>query len=231
MKPLDQLTIGESAVAHPAHADSGAPAGTGLHGHNLAADAADAHLAAAHPAGHGISEPAEQPAIGDSHACADLCAGLLLDTVPLVMRTLHEVIHEISDPELTVGQFRTLMFVHKHEGANLSAAAEHLGLRLASTSKLVDHLVRRRLLGRAHDPADRRRMVLRLTARGDALLQEANELARRRLAGVLNKLEGGELATLRAGLGMLQASFLPAGEWPRGAMATNGLLMNRARQI
>jgi DNA-binding MarR family transcriptional regulator len=160
----------------------------------------------------------------------DLCAGLLLDTVPLVMRTLHEVIHEISDPELTVGQFRTLMFVHRHEGANLSAAAEHLGLRLASTSKLVDHLVRRRLLGRAHDPADRRRMLLRLTARGDALLQEANMLARRRLAGVLNKLEGGDLAILREGLGLLQASFLPAGEWPRGAVATNSLL-NRARQL
>jgi DNA-binding MarR family transcriptional regulator len=147
------------------------------------------------------------------------------------MRSLHDVIHEISDPELTVGQFRTLMFVHKHEGANLSAAAEHLGLRLASTSKLVDHLVRRRLLGRAHDPADRRRMVLRLTARGESLLQEAHGLARRRLSGVLNKWGGGELITLRAGLDLLQASFLPAAEWPGGTVATNALLMNQARQI
>jgi DNA-binding MarR family transcriptional regulator len=227
VKPLDQLTIAESALQHPVHVDSALPESAalggahGLHGGESARNGNVTGPGAPHATPIDLNE--ELPA-------GDLCAGLLLDTVPLVMRTLHEVIHEISDPELTVGQFRTLMFVHRHEGANLSAAAEHLGLRLASTSKLVDHLVRRRLLGRAHDPADRRRMVLRLTARGDALLQEANMLARRRLAGVLNKLEGGDLAILREGLGLLQASFLPAGEWPRGAVATNSLL-NRARQL
>ncbi len=178
------------------------------------------------PRGMGID--AISPAAG---GLAETCAGLLLDTVPLLMRSLHEVIHKTSDPELSVPQFRSLMFVRRHEGPSLSMLAEHLGLRLASTSKLVEHLVQRRLLGRAHDAADRRRVVLRLTPRGEAILQEAHLLARQRLSGVLGNLEGEELVTLRAGLGMLQASFLPPGEWPRGAAATNELLINQVRHV
>ncbi|HVX86338.1 MAG TPA: MarR family transcriptional regulator [Phycisphaerae bacterium] len=146
------------------------------------------------------------------------------------MRTLHAVIHEISQPEITVAQFRALMFIHRRDGANLSAAAEFLGLRLASTSKLVDHLVNRRLLTRASDPQDRRRMVLRLTARGEALLQEADDVARRRLAGMLNTLGGEQLQVLREGLGLLHHSFVPSGERTTAATATTTLLTTHTRQ-
>ena len=100
-----------------------------------------------------VEPAANGHAVNALHPPAEQCAGILLEAVPLIMRTLHAVIHEFSQPELTVPQFRTLMFVHKHRGANLSAAAEFLGLRLASTSKMVDHLVKRRLLARANDPA------------------------------------------------------------------------------
>ncbi|HVT98783.1 MAG TPA: MarR family transcriptional regulator [Acidobacteriaceae bacterium] len=172
------------------------------------------------------------PVPGGAPLCppAEQCAGILLEAVPQIMRTLHAVIHEISQPEITVAQFRALMFVHRREGVNLSAAAEFLGLRLASTSKLVDHLVNRRLLTRAPDPTDRRRMILRLTARGEALLQEADDVARRRLAGMLNMLGGEQLQVLREGLGLLHHSFVPCGERNLMGTATSTFLASDTRQ-
>jgi len=137
---------------------------------------------------------------------ADGCAGLLLETVPLIMRAVRHIHHERAS-DLTVPQFRTLLFVQRHEGGSLSEAAEFLGLTLPSTSKLVDHLVKRRFIDRENDLIDRRRMVLRLTSRGNALLKDAHASVQARLADILNGLSPAELATLHDTLGLLQRSF------------------------
>lgn len=49
-------------------------------------------------------------------------------------------------------------------------AAERLGLRHNSTVELVDRLVKEQLLLRSADPADGRRVVLRMTPRGERML-------------------------------------------------------------
>jgi len=40
-------------------------------------------------------------------------------------------------------QFRTLLFLDSHKGPSISEVAEHVGLKLASTSVMVDALVKR----------------------------------------------------------------------------------------
>jgi DNA-binding MarR family transcriptional regulator len=50
-------------------------------------------------------------------------------------------------------------------------------------------------------------MVLRLTARGNALLKDTHTAVRAQLAEVLKGLSGAELATLHDTLGLLQRSF------------------------
>jgi DNA-binding MarR family transcriptional regulator len=142
---------------------------------------------------------------------ADGCAGLLLEALPHLMSSLREMLEETDNLELTVPQFRTLLFVHRHKKANLSDAASHLGLTLPSTSKMVDHLVRREILGRESDETDRRKIVIRLTERGDAMLRGAHRLVRRRLTGLLEEMGKQEIATLHRTLGLLQASLPP---WP-----------------
>ena len=143
---------------------------------------------------------------------ADGCAALLMETVPRVMRALRLAMATLEPPTLTVPQFRTLHFVHTHAGPSLSATAEFLGLTLPSSSKLVDQLVRRGLLARDDDAADRRRMTLRLTNKGDALLQGAMASLRRHLAGTLSRFGAEELTALHRALGLLQESFpAPAG--------------------
>ena len=153
---------------------------------------------------------------------ADGCAGLLLEIVPLIMRAVRSI-HIEQAIDLTVGQFRTLLFVQRHKGASLSEASEFLGLTLPSASKLVDQLVKRGFLDRENDPEDRRRMVLRLTARGNALLKDAHTAVRAQLAEVLKGLSGAELDTLHDTLVLLQRSFpeIPAGFAPTDTHASS----------
>jgi len=113
----------------------------------------------------------------------------------------------IEAPALTIPQFRALHFIQDHPGASLSATADFLGLTLPSTSKLVDQLVRRGMLARVDAPDDRRRMTLRNTLKGDALLKNAQALVRQHLAGMLNRLGTVELAALHSTLGLLQERF------------------------
>jgi DNA-binding MarR family transcriptional regulator len=147
------------------------------------------------------------------------CAGLLLETVPLVMGAVRVLVQRMEIKELTVPQFRALTFVGRHKGASLSDAAEFLGMTLPSASKMVDQLVKKRWLNRGNDAEDRRRIVLRLTREGDVMLKEAHLMLRERLGSVLSKLEVEEMATLHRALVLLQQSF------PNG---TNGTVDHRA---
>jgi DNA-binding MarR family transcriptional regulator len=55
-----------------------------------------------------------------------------------------------------------------HSGAPLSAIIAHLGVSKQAAGQLVDALVLRGYLERSVDPADRRRLVITLTDRGQA---------------------------------------------------------------
>ena len=157
-----------------------------------------------------IKSPAGRaPCNAPGAACAtpESCAALLLDTTPRVMRAVRMAIADLDAPALTIPQFRALQFIAMHAGASLSVTADFLGLTLPSTSKLIDQLVRRGMLARDDDRVDRRRMTLRITARGDALLKNAQASVRAHLTGLLNKLGRSELAALHNTLILLQEHF------------------------
>jgi DNA-binding MarR family transcriptional regulator len=139
------------------------------------------------------------------------------------MRIVRAAVATMEPPGLTIPQFRTLLFLQGHSDASLSATAEFLGLTLPSTSKLVDQLVRRSLVERGDAKDDRRRMQLRLTEPGDALLKSAQGLVRDRLAGMLDRFRPAEVTALQKALEMLQGGLaLLAGETPVNGNARSG---------
>src|SRR5690348_14739469 len=85
------------------------------------------------PAGDQVRELAEQ----------------LMMTAPLVLGTIRAVMRAQIGADLSVPQFRTLSYVGRHPDASHSAVAEHLGLSVAASARLVDALVVRGLLARA----------------------------------------------------------------------------------
>ena len=132
------------------------------------------------------------------------CASRLLSLAPQLMQTLRVEMRAGRPTDLTVPQFRALVFFRMHPGDTLSHAAEHLGLGLPSASKVVECLVVRGLLARETSQEDRRRVVISLTDAGAQILDTAREAAMavfsRRLAG----LSEVELDVLFSVLGMLQ---------------------------
>jgi len=68
----------------------------------------------------------------------DECARQVLETVPLVMRTVRAEMRRRRTADLSVPQFRTLNFLNRQAGASLSQVAEHIGLTLPSMSLLVE---------------------------------------------------------------------------------------------
>jgi len=60
--------------------------------------------------------------------------------------------------------------------ATIAYAAGRLGLRHHSTVELVNRSVAERLLLRTHDPQDRRRVILRTTAKGRRILQQLSQV-------------------------------------------------------
>ena len=156
--------------------------------------------------------PQARAAEGNGYSpAATNCATLLLEIMPRVLKAVRVAVKNRPASDLTVPQFRTLIFVHQHAGASLSEAAEFLGLSLPSASKLVDGLVKRSILVRQSATEDRRRMTLRLTRKGDALLSGAQDTVRRHLAGLLSQLNEPTLGSLAEALAVLQDSFPPLG--------------------
>jgi DNA-binding MarR family transcriptional regulator len=138
------------------------------------------------------------------------CAARLVDVAPLVMRRLRARMRR-EMPDLTMPQFRSLVYIEVHHGCALRALADHLGITPATSSALVDRLVRRGWVSRATDAANRRQVRLALTARGAARLQAARAAARREIAYAIADAPVPLLLAARSGLDGLRDLFLRTG--------------------
>jgi MarR family transcriptional regulator for hemolysin len=94
----------------------------------------------------------------------------ILEVIPSAMRLIRMEMRRRRGADLTVPQFRSLIFLQRNPGSALRQLADHLGLTPPTVSKMIDGLVARSLIERPDSPADRRRVELRLTARGNALV-------------------------------------------------------------
>ena len=101
---------------------------------------------------------------------SDEAARELLEVVPVIIKDIRSEMRSRRSADLTVPQFRTLAFVDRNAGTSLSAVANHMGLSLPSTSKLVDGLIGRGMLTREDNPSDRRRVKLGVTNHGLTIL-------------------------------------------------------------
>jgi len=133
-----------------------------------------------------------------------------METVPLVMRFIRAEMRRQRTRSLSVPQFRALVFLSRHPGASLSSVADHLGVTRPTASALVDRLVRRGLVTRTEHPQERRRIVLALTLTGARHLQQAREVARTRIAGMLAGLSIAELRKIAEGIALLESVFKEA---------------------
>lgn len=137
-------------------------------------------------------------------------ADAVLKIVPRIMRAIRNDMRRFRDPRLSVPQFRTLGFVHRHAGTSLSPVADHIGLTLPAMSRLVNGLVRRRFLVRRRLKTDRRQITLGLTPTGRAAWTSARAFTQAALAHRLSILKPAEQVAVARALDILGRLF--AGE-------------------
>jgi DNA-binding MarR family transcriptional regulator len=140
------------------------------------------------------------------------CARQVLEAVPMVMRVIRTEMRSHRGSDLSVPQFRVLVYLNRQEGASLSDIAEHMGLTLPSMSKMIDHLVARQLVTRRMDPGDRRRVTLASTALGRTAMQSAYKATESRLAARLAALPESERRTILKAMQVLESLFVSGRE-------------------
>jgi DNA-binding MarR family transcriptional regulator len=135
-------------------------------------------------------------------------AAVIMDVVPLIHARIRSEMRSYRMPGLSIPQFRALIYLFRHENASLSELAEHLNLKLPSTSKLIDALVERKLVMRNDSPDDRRRVSLKLSGAGLKELTKTRNSAGARIADILSALTLEQRYALTSALTMIRPLFL-----------------------
>ncbi|MCZ2496222.1 winged helix DNA-binding protein [Xylophilus sp. Kf1] len=78
----------------------------------------------------------------------------------------------IPDSQLTAAQFVVLCAVHEHGPSSLNDVVRATAIDQGTARGVVDRLKARGLLEVSHDPADRRKVVIRATGTGEALVRQ-----------------------------------------------------------
>ncbi|MGP8204697.1 MAG: MarR family winged helix-turn-helix transcriptional regulator [Acidimicrobiales bacterium] len=109
-------------------------------------------------------------------------------------RLARQVEVALATLDLSPAQYRMLVQIARGTDAS-SSLAQKLAVSAPSVTAVVDGLVQRGAVERAHSVEDRRRIALALTGLGRALLAAAEEALQARLEAIAGELENGDLAT------------------------------------
>lgn len=94
---------------------------------------------------------------------------------------------------------QALSYLAVHGESGQSVLARDLGLTSSASTALVDRLERQGVAERVRHPSDRRRLIVRLTERGQSVVDESYAW----LAATLEQVDPGELGQVSAWLAFL----------------------------
>ncbi len=136
----------------------------------------------------------------------------ILEVVPLVTREIRSEMRSQTSADLTVPQFRALNFTDRNPGSSLLEVANHMGLTPPSTSRLVDGLIARGMVTREEHPADRRRVRLTVTNRGQRILEASRRGTLHYLAEKLSGVSDDDRENIAKAMKTLQPIFTKAAQ-------------------
>ncbi len=105
--------------------------------------------------------------------------------------------------DMSLSHLKAIVLLEYHSALTISELAKSLGLGKPAASLLVQQLVERELVERTEDAKDRRRAIVRPTARGVGLIAGRREQIRAALQRWLERLDRDDLASLHRGLAAL----------------------------
>ncbi len=126
-------------------------------------------------------------------------APLLLYLVKRVELAVRARLDEIVRPAgLTAAQYTALTVLERHDDMSSAQLARHSFVTAQSMADMITTLQGRRLIERHRDRADRRRLVVSLTAEGRVLLDRFRDEVAALEGDMIAGLSGQEITGLRA---------------------------------
>ncbi len=92
------------------------------------------------------------------------------------------------DETVTITQFRTLVVLENHEGINLNSLADELDVNSSTAMRMIDRLLAAGLVTRQDNPANRREVLLGLTAAGTDLVNSVTRRRRTEIATIVSAM-------------------------------------------
>lgn len=121
----------------------------------------------------------------------------ILESLPYSIRTIRKISASSLDSDLTFQQFRILTLVH--EGMGQTQMSQNLQVSMAAISKIVDFLVKKKLVEREQGE-DRRCFKLKLTKEGEKKRKVVHDQVASELDRNFKKLTKKEQTDLKNGL-------------------------------
>lgn len=140
----------------------------------------------------------------------------LIEAIMAANRTIMRAMSSTSasewlDLEMTMPQWKALFIVTTEGPLFIGRIAELLGVGLPTASHLVDKLVHAGLVLRAEDPDDRRRMLVRLSQRGEELMGRLYQGRLDQFRAWCARLAPDDLAALAQGVQAMAAVVAQSG--------------------
>ncbi len=101
---------------------------------------------------------------------------------------------------LTMTQVRVLSSLQMQDGLAAGELAERLNVRPSTVTRIVDRLVRNKLVAREVDESDRRLVRHRLTKKGSSVFRELQSMGRERVSRVFDRLDDKQVKRVVAAL-------------------------------
>ncbi len=130
----------------------------------------------------------------------------MLDAAPPMMWHIRRSMRS-ARKGLSMPQFRAMVMIANRPEISLSCVADHLALSLPTTSRIVTGLVNKGLLKRCDSKSDRRKMVLGITSRGQAVLSGAWSAAQESMAAELKKFTPKQRAVVSDAMQIVKQMF------------------------
>jgi DNA-binding MarR family transcriptional regulator len=89
---------------------------------------------------------------------------------------------------VTLTQFRTLVVLHAHGPARLNQLADRLQVNSSTALRTVDRMIAGGLVDRRENQADRRQVVIELTARGRRVVDDVTERRRQAIEQIVKRM-------------------------------------------
>jgi len=138
---------------------------------------------------------------------AEAVASLLLEVLPVFMLEIRQEMSRHRYSALTMAQFRVLSQLHWGGAANNKNIAENLGVTVANSSRMIDLLVKKKLVVRGKGLKDKREVLVKLSSKGEEHFGKVQERLRAFVAGRVASASLAELFEIENGLSLLRGSI------------------------